>query len=221
MNTGNHIIRVMLVDDHAAVRSGLCRLMENQADIKVVKEVDSGEAAYQQYDPKEIDVIVMDMSMPGMGGLEAARRIIGRHAAAKIVIFSMHENAAMASQILKAGVKSYVTKTSPDNDLIKAIQEVSKGKTYLSSEIAKKIVLESMVGDDNPLNALSAREFEVFRLLSEGVATEEISNRLKISQKTVANYHTMIKQKLGVNSPVEMVRLAMHYDVIERSIHSV
>lgn len=221
MNTGNHIIRVMLVDDHAVVRSGLCRLMENQADIKVVKEVDSGEAAYQQYDPKEIDVIVMDMSMPGMGGLEAARRIIGRHAAAKIVIFSMHENAAMASQILKAGVKSYVTKTSPDNDLIKAIQEVSKGKTYLSSEIAKKIVLESMVGDDNPLNALSAREFEVFRLLSEGVATEEISNRLKISQKTVANYHTMIKQKLGVNSPVEMVRLAMHYDVIERSINSV
>lgn len=209
-------IKIMLVDDHAVVRSGLCRLMENQTSITVVKQVESGEDAYQQFNPELVDVIVMDMSMPGMGGLESARRIISRHPAAKIVIFSMHDNATIASQILKAGVKAYVTKTSSDNDLIKAIEDVANGKTYLSSEIAKKIVLENMVGDDNPLNALSAREFEVFRLISEGVATEVISDRLKISQKTVANYHTMIKQKLGVSSPIEMVRLAMRYGVIEQ-----
>lgn len=212
----NNAIKIMLVDDHAVVRSGLCRLMENETNIEVVSEAGSGEDAYRQYDPEAIDVIVMDMSMPGMGGLESARRIIGRHAAAKIVIFSMHDNATIASQVLKAGVKAYVTKTSPDNDLIKAIEDVANGKTYLSSEIAKKIVLENMVGDDNPLNALSAREFEVFRLIAEGVITERISDRLKISQKTVANYQTMIKQKLGINSPIEIVRLAMRYGVIEQ-----
>ncbi|HAF01558.1 MAG TPA: DNA-binding response regulator [Methylophilaceae bacterium] len=209
------VIKIMLVDDHAVVRSGLRRLMENQANIVVTVEAENGEQAYQLFSLSKVDVIVMDLSMPGMGGLESARRIIGRYPSAKIIIFSMHDNATFASQVLKAGVKGYVTKTGADSDLIKAVQEVAKGKTYLSPEVAQKIVMENMVGEDNPLNVLSAREFEVFRLLTEGVTTEGIGTRLKISQKTVANYHTMIKQKLGVNSPIEMVRLALRFGVIE------
>lgn len=209
------IIKVMLVDDHAVVRSGLRRLMENHVNIEVTLEADNGEQAYQLFNQSKVDVIVMDLSMPGMGGLESARRIIGRYPTARIIIFSMHDNATFASQVLKAGVKGYVTKTGTDSDLIKAVLEVAKGKTYLSPEVAQKIVMESMVGEDNPLNLLSAREFEVFRLLTEGINSEEIGARLKISQKTVANYHTMIKQKLGVSSPIEMVRLAIRFGVIE------
>lgn len=209
------VIKIMLVDDHAVVRAGLKRLMENQANMQVEVEAESGEKAYQLYSANQVDVTVMDLSMPGMGGLESARRILGRYPAAKVIIFSMHDNATFASQALKAGVKGYVTKTGTDSDLIKAVQEVAQGKNYLSSEIAQKVALESMVGDDNPLNSLSSREFEVFRLLTEGVSTEGVGERLNISQKTVANYHTMIKQKLGVNSPIEMVRLAIRHGVIE------
>lgn len=208
-------IKVMLVDDHAVVRAGLRRLMENQTDLEVSMEADNGEQAYQLYNASHVDVIVMDLSMPGMGGLESARRILGRHPSAKIIIFSMHDNPTFASQVLKAGVKGYVTKTGADSDLLKAIHEVAKGKSYISPEVAQKIALESMVGEDNPLNILSAREFEVFRLLTEGVSTEVVGERLKISHKTVANYHTMIKQKLGVNNPIEMVRLAIRYGVID------
>lgn len=208
-------IKVMLVDDHAVVRSGLKRLIENKNNIQVVTEASDGEVAYQLYGEQRVDVVVMDLSMPGMGGLESSRRILGRYPTAKIIIFSMHDNATFAAQVLKVGVKGYVTKTGADSDLIKAVEEVANGKSYISPEVAQKIALESMVGEENPLKLLSAREFEVFRLLSEGIASDMIGARLKISHKTVANYHTMIKQKLGVNSPIEMVRLAMRYGVIE------
>lgn len=208
-------IKIMLVDDHAVVRSGLKRLIENEGHIQVVTEAADGEVAYQLYGEQRVDVVVMDLSMPGMGGLESSRRIIGRYPTAKIIIFSMHDSATFASQVLKAGVKGYVIKTGEDDDVIKAIKEVASGKSYLSPEVAQKIALESMAGEDNPLQILSAREFEVFRLLAEGVGTEAVGERLKISHKTVANYHTMIKQKLGVNSPIEMVRLAMRHGVIE------
>jgi len=208
-------IKIMLVDDHAVVRAGLKRLMENQTDLEVGLEAENGEAAYQLLSANQVDVIVMDLSMPGMGGLESARRILGRYPAVKIIIFSMHDNATFAAQVLKAGVKGYVTKTGADSDLLKAIHEVAKGKSYLSPEVAQKIALESMVGDENPLKMLSAREFEVFRLLTEGVSVEAVGERLKISQKTVSNYYTMIKQKLGANSPIEMVRIAIRHGIID------
>jgi len=112
--------KIMLVDDHAVVRSGLKRLIENQANITVAAEAEDGEQAYLLYSANQVDVIVMDLSMPGMGGLESARRILGRYPTAKIIIFSMHDNAAFSSQVLKAGVKGYVTKTGTDSDLIKA-----------------------------------------------------------------------------------------------------
>jgi len=207
--------KIMLVDDHAVVRAGLKRLMENQAGLEVVWEADNGETAYQLLNNNQVDVIVMDLSMPGMGGLETARRILARYPTVKIVIFSMHDNATFAAQVLKAGVKAYVTKTGADSDLLQAVHEVVKGKSYLSPEVAQKIALESMNGEGNPLNVLSAREFEVFRMLTEGLNTEDIGVRLKISHKTVANYHTMIKQKLGVGSPVEMVRVAIRHGVID------
>lgn len=208
-------IRVILVDDHAVVRSGLRRLLESHKSIEIVSEADTGEMAYQLYGEVQPDVVLMDISMPGMGGLEAAKRILQRYAHARIVIFSMHEAVSFAAQALKAGVKGYVTKTGLAEDLLQAVLDVSRGKTFLSQDVAQKIALQSLIGETNPLQQLTSREFEVFRLLAEGKRVEEVAEMLKISQKTVANYYTLIKQKLSVNSPVEMVRLAMKHGLIE------
>lgn len=207
--------KVLLVDDHAVVRSGLRRLLEINNTLEVCAEADSGETAYQIYCDMSPDIVVMDISMPGMGGLEAAKRIIQRHPHAKIIIFSMHEAVSFASQALKTGVKGFVTKTGLAEDLLQAVLDVAKGRTFLSAGIAQKIALQTLIGDDDPMHQLSSREFEVFRLLAEGKKVEDVAEMLKISQKTVANYYTIIKQKLGVASPVEMVRLAMKHGLIQ------
>ncbi len=207
-------IRVMLADDHAVVRSGLRRMLEQNQQLEVVVEAENGEDAYQLYSDHLPDVAVLDLSMPGMGGLEAVRRIQARHPAARILIFSMHENAAFATQAMRAGAKGYVSKTGAPDELVLAIQEVMKGNTYLSPSVAQKVAMQSLVGKEGPLQQLSAREFEVFRLLAEGNGTEEIGEILKISQKTAANYYTLIKQKLGISTPLELIRLAMRHGII-------
>lgn len=210
----SQLIKVMLTDDHAVVRSGLCRLLEQNSDIKVVAEAESGEQAYQTYPENRPDVLVMDMSMPGMGGLEALRRILHRWPDARVIMFSMHENATYAIQSLTAGAMGYVAKSGNAEDLVKAVKEVASGKSFLSADMAQKVALQSLTGDDNPTQRLTSREFEVFRLLAEGKLVEEIAGRLNIGQKTVANYQTSLKQKLDIHSPVELVRLAMKYGVI-------
>ena len=210
-----HCIKILIADDEGPARNRLRELLAELADVEVIAEADSGEQAYQIYGELKPDIVVMDISMPGMGGLESARRIIKRYPAAKIIIFSMHETASFASQAIKSGVKGYVTKTGASEDLTCAVLEVANGKTFLSAEIAQKIALETLSGQDDPIHQLSGREFEVFRLLAEGKKVEEVAEMLKISQKTVANYYTMIKQKLGVTSPIDMVRFAIRHGLVE------
>lgn len=207
--------RIILADDHGVVRSGLRRLLELDNKVEVIAEAETGEQAYQLYCELKPDLVVMDISMPGMGGLEAAKRIIKRDIAAKIIILSMHDAVTFASQALKAGVRGYVTKTGASNDLVTAIAEVLKGETFLSAGIAQKIALQALMGEDEPIHQLSAREFEVFRLLADGKKIEDAAEMLKISQKTVANYNTIVKQKLGVSSAADMVRLAIRHGLIE------
>lgn len=207
--------KVILADDHAIVRSGLRRLLELNNKVKVIAEAETGEQAYQMYGELKPDLVVMDISMPGMGGLEAAKRIIKREPTAKIIILSMHDAVTFASQALKSGVRGYVTKTGASDDLMTAVVEVSQGKTFLSAGIAQKIAMQALMGEDDPIHLLSAREFEVFRLLADGKKIEEAADMLKISQKTVANYNTIVKQKLGVTSPADMVRIAIRHGLIE------
>ncbi len=209
-------VRVVLVDDHSVVRSGLRRLLESHKSIEIVAEAETGEMAYQVFCELLPDVMLMDISMPGMGGLESAKRVLQRHPHARIIIFSMHEAVSFAAQALKAGVKGYVTKTGMAEDLVQAVLDVSRGQTYLSQDVAQKVALQALIGETNPLQQLTSREFEVFRLIAEGKRVEEVAEMLKISQKTVANYYTLIKQKLSVNSPVEMVRLAMRHGLIDQ-----
>lgn len=207
-------ISVILVDDHNVVRSGLRRLLELGGDIEVIAEANSGEQACQIYDGFQADVVVMDLSMPGIGGLEALRRILLIAPKAKIVIFTMHENIAFATQALSAGARGYVAKSGLADDLLTAVREAAAGKTYISPNIAQKMVLQSISGEHNPIQRLSAREFEVFRMLAEGMGVDEIASNLNISQKTVSNYQTILKQKLGISNAVELVRLAIRHGVI-------
>ncbi len=206
---------IVLVDDHAVVRAGVRRLLEQELLFEVIGEAESGEKAYQIFGELKPDVVVMDLSMPGMGGLESIRRILMRHEKAKILVLSMHEDLSFANQALKLGAKGYLTKNTLADDLVKSIQTVSKGDVFLSDEIAKKMAMQSISGNQDPIHELSAREFEIFRLLAEGLDIDAISSTLNISSKTVSNYQTMIKQKLNINSPVELIRYAIKAGVIK------
>ena len=208
-------INIILVDDHAVVRAGVSRLLEQEPLFDVIAEAESGEKAYQFFGELNPDVVVMDLSMPGMGGLEAIRRILMRDDKAKILVLSMHEDLSFANQALKLGAKGYLIKNTLGDDLVKAIEAISQGEIFLSDEIAKKIAVLSIDGGQDPIHDLSAREFEIFRLLAEGLEVDAIATTLNISSKTVSNYQTMIKQKLNIHTPIELIRYAIKAGVIK------
>jgi len=207
-------IRIMLVDDHAVVRAGFRRLLEQEAEIRVVAEADSGERAYQLYQEHAPDVLVLDLSMPGVSGFEIIRRITERQPQAKILVFSMHEDASLAVRAIQLGARGYVTKSNAPEVLATAVVAIAAGKLFLSDDVAKSIAILKLTGDDNPVKALSAREFEIFRLLVTGRPAAEIARILNLSAKTVANYHTLIKQKLHIASDVELVLLALRHSLL-------
>ena len=208
-------IKIILVDDHAVVRAGVRRLLEQEPLFDVIGEAESGEKAYQFFGELNPDVMVMDLSMPGMGGLEAIRRILMRDEKAKILVLSMHEDLSFANQALKLGAKGYLIKNTLADDLVQSIQAISKGEVFLSDEIAKKIAVSTIEGGQDPIHDLSAREFEIFRLLAEGLEVDAIATTLNISSKTVSNYQTMIKQKLNIHTPIELIRYAIKAGVIK------
>ena len=206
---------IVLVDDHAVVRAGVRRLLEQEPLFEVIGEAESGEKAYQIFGELKPDVMVMDLSMPGMGGLESIRRILMRYEKAKILVLSMHEDLSFANQALKLGAKGYLTKNTLADDLVKSIETVTQGDVFLSDEVAKKMAMQSISGNQDPVHELSAREFEIFRLLAEGLDIDAIASTLNISSKTVSNYQTMIKQKLDINTPIELIRYAIKVGVIK------
>ena len=208
-------ITIVLVDDHAVVRAGVKRLLEQEPIFEVIGEADSGETGYRIFCELNPDVMVIDLSMPGMGGLEAIRRILMRYEKAKILVLSMHEDLSFANQALKLGAKGYLIKNALGDDLVKSIQAIAKGEIFLSNEIAKKIAMHSIASDQDPFHDLSAREFEIFRLLAEGLEIDVIAKTLNVSSKTVSNYQTSIKQKLNINTPIELIRLAIKAGVIK------
>ncbi|HEY3730032.1 MAG TPA: response regulator transcription factor [Steroidobacteraceae bacterium] len=207
-------IRVMLVDDHAVVRAGFRRLLEQEPAIRVVAEADTGERGYAQYLEHTPDVVVLDLSMPGVSGFEIIRRIIERRPDSKILVFSMHEDASLAVRAIQLGARGYVTKSNAPEVLATAVAEVAAGKLYVSDDVAKSIAILKLTGDDNPVKVLSTREYEIFRLLVSGRPASEIARVLNLSAKTVANYHTLIKQKLHSASDVELVLLALRHKLL-------
>ena len=212
-------IRVMLVDDHAVVRSGFRRFLEEFADIRVVAEAESGEQAYRRYveimtDQSGPDVLVLDISMPDTSGLALMQRLFARAPDARVIVFSMHQDAAMAERAMDGGARGYVTKSSAPEVLVKAVREVAAGRIFLSDDIAQAMARSRFAGQDNPLTVLSTREFEIFQQLVGGRAPADIARALNLSNKTIANYHTLIKQKLGVGSDIELMRIALQQNLI-------
>ena len=208
-------IKVMLVDDHAVVRAGYQMLLKNTPEIEVVAEAENGEEAYRLYAEYQPDVVVMDLSLPGIGGIEAIKRIFSRDNNARILVFSMHEEVIFVEQALQAGACGYITKSTDPQLLVDAIKKLSRGEKYIDADLAQRMAYEKSRGQDSPLSDLSTREFEIFCMLAEGLNTSEIAKRLSLSYKTVANYSTQIKSKLDVATVADIARLAIRYNVIQ------
>ncbi len=207
-------IRILLVDDHAIVREGYLSLLAKQPGLQVVAEAADGAQAYQQFKDCSPDVVVTDLSLPGISGLELISRIKQRDANAKILVFSMHQNPSFAVQASRAGALGYVTKSSPPEVLLRAIHEVYGGRHTLSADIAQALALEKLGNERMVLETLTVREFEILRLLVEARTTEDIAQTLNISPKTVGNCHYLIKRKLGVAGDIELTRLAIRLNVL-------
>lgn len=215
MSGGPKPITVLLVDDHAIVRQGYRSLLANAADIEVVAEAESGEMACKAYIDANPGVVIMDLSLPGIGGLGAIRRMISRDPDARVLVFSMHEDMVFVEQALQAGARGYITKTSASEILVEAVRQIAAGEIYLHSEIAQRLAFQRVRGRNTPFAALSTREFEIFCLLAEGAKVNQIAKRLSLSYKTVANYSTEIKNKLGVSTTTELARLAIRRGLVD------
>jgi two-component system, NarL family, invasion response regulator UvrY len=199
-------VSVLLVDDHAVVREGYRRLLERHGDIAVIGEAADAATAHSLFCCLVPQIVVMDITLPGTSGIEAMRRMLLYNAEARVLIFSMHEDAIFARRALQAGAFGYVTKASAPNVLVEAIHSVASGKKYLSPEIAQKLALRDFALDQS--DGLSAREFEVLRLLANGHSIKEIAESLGLNPKTVANHQSAIKQKLGADTAIQLLRKA-------------
>tara|TARA_B100001996_G_scaffold376231_1_gene357215 strand:+ start:277 stop:921 length:645 start_codon:yes stop_codon:yes gene_type:complete len=210
-------IKVILVDDHAVVRAGYKILLKSIDNINIIAETGTGEEAVNLAAELSPDVVVMDISLPGMNGIEAIRRIVFQNHNIKVLVFSMHEEVVFIERALQAGAIGYMTKSSDPQLLSKAIQSVSLGKKYIDEDLKKKMTYEHNRSreDDSVLSDLSAREFQIFCLLAEGKNTSEISKELDISYKTVANYSSQIKNKLGVSTVADIARIAIRHNIIK------
>jgi two-component system invasion response regulator UvrY len=210
-----NIIRVLICDDHEVVRAGYQRLLESTSDIRVVAQAESGEEACRRYREHRPNVVVMDLSMPGMGGLEASRRILSHDPTAGILVFSVHENEVMLSRALDRGVRGYISKRSASRVMIEAVRQVAGGRMYVAQEMLPNLLRRKPAPEEQSLSCLSAREFEVFRLLVDSKSVKEIADILAISPKTAGHHFTSLKTKLGIADVAGLTRLAIRLGVID------
>lgn len=203
-------MKVLVADDHVIIRSGLNIVLEQIKEVVGITNANSGEQAYELFCNEAPDIIFMDMNMPGIGGLEATRRITARSTNAKVIIYSMHDNASYAKQAFIAGASGYLLKSGNLSELQQALELVNSGQQYLSHSIALKMALNP----NNPIDTLTTREFEVLCLLAEGLSVKDIAPLLTISKKTVATYQTQLKYKLNVTNTVDLMKIAFENDLV-------
>ncbi|HBN15216.1 MAG: DNA-binding response regulator [Gammaproteobacteria bacterium] len=208
-------ISVMLVDDHAVVRMGFKLLLQSSDDIEVLGEAQSGEDALKQLQTLAPDVLIMDISMPGMGGLEAIGRVLAKKPQQRILVLSAHEDIMHARRVLKAGASGYVTKRSAADVLMQAVRAVHKGQVYLEPEIAQAMAVEQVSGSKNPLDALSEKEFKVFLELAKGRSVQEIADAMSLSPRTIGTHLYNIKQKLNASNSAELAIMAIRAGLIK------
>ena len=210
------MIGVLLVDDHKLVRTGVRLILEETSDVRIVGEAGSGEEAIEQSRALKPDVVLMDVSMPGIGGLEATRKLLTRNPSLKVIIVSVHATEPYPLRLLEAGAHGYLTKDCAADEIVTAIRRVHAGERYITAAIAQQLALSAVSGSNgSPFEQLSQRETQVMLMITGGQSPQTIANRLHLSPKTVSTYRTRLFQKLAVSNDVELMRLAMRYGVIE------
>jgi DNA-binding NarL/FixJ family response regulator len=210
-------IKVILVDDHAVVRAGFRMLLATEDAIEVIAEAERGEEAYQLYLEKQPDVMVLDLSMPGIGGLESIRRICSRDSQAKLLVFSVHDERVYVDRAMNAGAKGYITKNSAPIILVEAIRKIADGGIYIEQGLMKnRPALNNEADYRTLIDSLSAKEFDVFVLLAKGLTVQKAAGELCLGYKTVANYGTQIKNKLNVSTVAELAHIAMVLGVMKK-----
>jgi two-component system invasion response regulator UvrY len=213
-------IRVLLVDDHAVVREGYRTLLEKHEGLRVVGEAGNAAQGYQCYKDLRPDVVVMDVSMPGRGGIDAIEHIRKFDADARILVFTMHSGAPYALQAFRAGAKGYVTKSSSPELLISAVRSVADGQVAICPEISEELAIDRVQDESEGIEGLSPREFEILRMILNAKSTDEIAAALNVSRKTAANYHYGIKAKLGASSDIELLHLGLRHGLVEPVVPS-
>lgn len=211
----NERLRLLLVDDHAVVRNGYRRLLESQDDLIVVGEAACAREALDRQRECLPDVIVLDIGLPDIGGVELIGRFVQRDPSCRILIFSMHRDPIFVTQSLRAGAIGYVTKSSQPEVMIDAIYRVADRQQVISPDISSDLALSLVNGSNGPVETLSPREFEILQMLLDGCDSNEIASRLSISNKTVQNYHYQIKLKLGVRNDIEMMKAAITHGLFK------
>lgn len=203
---------ILIVDDHAMVRQGIRQFLEKNGYV-IVAEAGSGEDACQAWREYHPELVLMDMDMPGIGGIEALKRILLQDVRARVLMYSMYADAVHSTRALQSGARGYVAKSEPPELLLEAIRQTLRGGRYIGHEVARNMTASSIMGSDDPIKALSPREFEVFRRLAAGQSITDISGELHISIKSVSNIQTRIRQKLNLSSPAQLVTLAIRHGI--------
>ena len=209
-------IRVFMVDDHALVRAGMRMILSGETDIEVVGEAESGEAALPLIRRLKPDVVLCDLHLPGVSGLEVTERVV-RGGLAKVIVVSVLEDGPMPRKLIEAGASGYVGKGGDSTELLRAVRDVARGKRYLASSIAQKLALSGLGGEETPFDALSPRELEIAMMLVQGLRQEEIAKRLSLSAKTVNTHKSRLFAKLRIDDAIALARLASQYGLVDPS----
>lgn len=211
------MINVVLVDDHQLVRSGIRRLLDDAEDIHVCGEAASGEDALKLIKQSRPDVVLMDVNMPGIGGLEATRKLLRIDENLRIIALTVHVDEPYPSRLLEAGALGYLTKGCDEDEIVAAIKTVYRGERYIGADIARQMALSGLSGmKKNPFDRLSQREVQVMMMITQGHKVQEISDVLCLSPKTVSTYRYRLYEKLGVENDVELTHLAIRHDMIDQ-----
>jgi two-component system invasion response regulator UvrY len=210
------MINILLTDDHELVRTGIRRLLEDSKQVKIVGEAECGEDSLQLAQSLNPDVILMDVNMPGIGGVEASRRILQRNPKQKIIVLTVHNEQTFPKRLLEIGAKGYLTKDCGIDEMIKAIKQVNSGGSYIASTIAQQLALSLLPGNEaNPIDRLSRREFQVMLMISQGLTNVEISDKLCLSPKTISTYRLRVLEKLDAHNEVDLIKIAVEQGMVE------
>lgn len=214
------MITVLLTDDHALVRTGIRRLLEDSKQVTIVGEADCGEDSLKMAQSLKPDVILMDVNMPGIGGVEACRRILQRNPKQKIIVLTIHNEQTYPKRLLEIGAKGYLTKDCGVDEMIMAIKQVAKGGAYIAPNIAQRLALSLLPGNEgNPIDKLSRREFQVMLMISHGLSNIEISEKLCLSPKTISTYRLRLLEKLGAQNEVDLIKIAVEQGMVEFAVN--